>query len=133
MMVSDRCPTAGSSRDILSNRWSCLILFVLPAIAIVVTGNSVFAAWRTVVWTGSLSIMGTACTINAARCGRIHCYLTGPFFLAMALVTLFYGIGAIPLGNNGWNRIGLTILVGAVGLCCLPEFIFGKYRKGRAG
>jgi len=50
----------------------------------------------------------------------------------MAVVTLLYGIGVVPLGGNGWNRIGLTILVGAIALCCLPELFFGKYRKGPA-
>jgi len=59
--------------------------------------------------------------------------MTGPFFLLMALATLLYGIGAMPLGRNGWNWIGLTILVGAIGLCCLPEMLFGKYRGGHSG
>ncbi len=52
--------------------------------------------------------MGTACIANAVRCGRLHCYITGPFFVAMAVVTLLYGLGALPLGGNGWNLIGLT-------------------------
>jgi hypothetical protein len=74
--------------------------------------------------------MGTACTANAVRCGRLHCYITGPFFLVMAVVTLLYGLGIVPLGVHGWSLIGLTILVGAIALCCLPELFFGKYRKG---
>ena len=73
--------------------------------------------------------MGAACIANARRCGRVHCYLTGPFFLVMALVALFYGLGILPLGRNGWNLIGLTILIGAIALCCLPELLFGKYRE----
>jgi hypothetical protein len=93
-----------------------------------VFGNSI----RTIVWTAALVVLGTACSINAARCGRIHCYLTGPFFLVMAAFTLLYGVGMLPLGGHGWNVIGLTILIGAIVLCCLPEIIFGKYRVGRA-
>jgi hypothetical protein len=62
----------------------------------------------------------------------MHCYLTGPFFLGMALVALLYGLGVVPLGGKGWNVIGLTTLLGAIALCCLPELFFGKYRKGRA-
>ena len=130
----NRCTTAASSRDILSKLWCCLGLFWLPAIAIAVTGNSAFGnALRTIVWTGSLTAMGGACAINAARCGRVHCYLTGPFFLLMAVVTLLHGIGIVRLGDKGWNLIGLTILVGAIALCCLPERILGKYRGARAG
>ena len=131
--VLNRCTTVANSRDILSNPWCCLGLFLLPAIAIAVTGNSAFGnGIRTIVWTLSLTIMGGACAVNAMRCGRIHCYLTGPFFLLMAVVALLYGVGVVPFGAKGWNLIGLTILVGAVALCCLPELILGKYREGRA-
>ena len=60
--------------------------------------------------------------------GRIHCYVTGPFFLVAALATLLYGIGVIPLGANGWNLIGMAILIGAIVLGCVPQLLFGKYR-----
>jgi hypothetical protein len=122
------CTTA-NARDILSRPRLAGILFWLPVIVLVATGTSlVNAHWRTVTWTLALSVLGAACTANAVRCGRVHCYLTGPFFLLMAAATLLYGVGVLPLGSNGWNLLGLTILVGAVTLCCLPELLFGKYR-----
>jgi hypothetical protein len=122
--------TTNHSRDIFSNPWLALPLFWLPAVAIAVTSRHSFdGAWRTVVWTVALSTMGTACVINSVRCGRLHCYLTGPFFLVMSIVTLLYGLGIVPLGGNGWNLIGLATLIGAVVLCCLPELFFGKYRN----
>jgi hypothetical protein len=124
--------TTCQSRDLLSNPVLSFALFCLPILAIVATGSRhVSRGWRTAVWTAALSIMGVACLANAARCGRVHCYLTGPFLLGMAIVTLLYGVGIVPLGSNGWNLIGLTTLVGAVALCCLPELFFGKYRKDR--
>jgi hypothetical protein len=46
----------------------------------------------------------------------------------MALLTLLYGVGIVPLGRHGWNLISLTVLVGAVLLCCLPEFLWGRYK-----
>jgi hypothetical protein len=46
----------------------------------------------------------------------------------MSGVTLLYGIGVLPIGNHGWNLIGMTILVGTAILCCLPELVLGKYR-----
>jgi hypothetical protein len=126
--------SSGKSRDILSSPWRALAVFWLPAIAIVVAGNSGFSgSARTIVWAVALSTMGITCVVNARRCGRVHCYITGPFFLVMAVVTLSYGLGIVPLGRNGWNLIGMTILIGAVALCCLPEMFFGKYRKGQAG
>jgi hypothetical protein len=101
-------------------------------IAIFVAGTSAFGNYaRTIVWSLALAVMGTACIANAFRCERTHCYITGPFFLIMALSSL--SIGLAPLGPKGWNLIGLTILVGAFSLCCLPEMFFGKDRNGRAG
>jgi hypothetical protein len=50
----------------------------------------------------------------------------------MAVVTLLFGLGFVPLGRRGWNIIGLAILIGGIALCCLPEMLFGKYRKSRA-
>ena len=115
------------SRDIFSSPLLAFAVFWLPAIAIVAGASG---EWRTPVWTIALGVMGLACIANARRCGRVHCYITGPFFLVMALVTLLYGLGFVPLGRNGWNLIGLTILVGAMFLCCVPEMLLGKYRKG---
>ena len=121
---------ACKSRDMLSSPWRALAVFWLPAAAIAVAGSSgLSSSWRTIVWTAALSTMGVACLANALRCGRIHCYITGPFFLVMAAVTLLYGLGVLPLGRNGWSLIGLTILAGGIVLCCLPEMLFGKYRK----
>ena len=126
--------TTSKSRDIFSSLWLTFVVFWLPGIAIAVAWSNGFSNnWRTIVWTVALVTLGTACIVNALRCGRVHCYITGPFFLVMALVTLLYGAGILPLGRNGWNLIGLTILVGAIALCCLPEMFFGKYRKGHAG
>ena len=100
------------SRDILSSWWRVFILYWLPAIAIVVAGApAISSGWRTVVWTVALATMGVACIVNALRCGRVHCYLTGPFFLLMALIALSYGLGILHLGGNGWNLLGLLTLM----------------------
>ena len=126
--------TTCKSRDILSSRKRVFILYWLPAIAIVVAGApAISSGWRTVVWTVALATMSGACIVNAVRCGRVHCYLTGPFFLLMALVALSYGLGILHLGGNGWNLLGLTTLIGAIALWCLPEMFLGKYwqRNGR--
>ena len=51
----------------------------------------------------------------------------------MAVVTLLFGLGILPLGRNGWNWLSLTILLGAIAFYYLPELFLGKYRKSRAG
>ena len=122
--------TTCKSRDILSSRKRVFILYWLPAIAIVVAGApAISSGWRTVVWTVALATMAVACIVNALRCGRVHCYVTGPFFLLMALVALSYGLGILHLGANGWNLLGLVGLVGVLALWYLPEMFFGKYRQ----
>ena len=124
------CDTPGKRSDILSKPLLSFLLYCLPVIAIVASGfEPVSRGWRTAVWTASLAVMGGACIANASRCGRIHCYFTGPFFLLAALAALLYGIGVIPLGANGWNWIGMAVLIGAIVFGCLPELLFGKYRS----
>jgi hypothetical protein len=124
--------TTCESRDILSSRRRVFTLYWLPAIAIVVAGAPAISnGWRTVVWIVALGIMGAACMVNALRCGRVHCYLTGPFFLLMALLALSNGLGILHLGRNGWNLLGLIALIGTIALWYLPEMFLGKYRKGR--
>ena len=109
------------------------MLYWLPAIAIVAVGPmAISSGWRAVIWTLALATMGTACIVNALRCRRVHCYLTGPFFLLMGLVALSYGLGILNLGGNGWNLLGLLTLIGAIALWCLPEMFLGKYRDGRS-
>jgi hypothetical protein len=118
------------ARDILSKPWLAFLVWWLPIVALIVTaGSEVGAILRTAVWVAALGVMGIGCLINAARCGRVHCYITGPFFLLMALVTLLFGLGILPLGAHGWGSIGLVVLVGGIVLCCLPEMLWGKYRK----
>lgn len=129
----ERGTTTGNSRDILSTPLLVFALYWLPAIAIAVTGNLLSVGWRTFVWSASLTIMATACIANAVRCGRVHCYITGPFFLVMAIVTVLYGLGVVTLGRNGWSLLGLTILVGCIASYYLPELFWGKYRKRHGG
>ena len=118
------------TRDLISDGRFAAAVFWLPALLLIASGNlNIGVAWRTAIWTISLSIMGSGCIVNALRCGRVHCYFTGPFFFVMAIVTLLYGLGLLALGERGWSTISLTVLIGAVVLCYVPEFSFGRYRQ----
>ena len=50
-------------------------------------------------------------------------------FILMAVASLSYGFGVLPLGISGWNWIGGVTIAGAVLLTCVPELLFGKYRQ----
>lgn len=98
-------------------------------VAAIVTAIWLDPVPKTLVWIAALSWMGGACLLNARRCGRRHCYFTGPFFLVMAIAAGLHGFGILPLGLNGWNWLGNTLGIGAVVLWCGPELIWGKYVK----
>ena len=58
---------------------------------------------------------------------------TGPFFLAMAVVTLLVGFRVFSLGNSTWGLLGNTILIGGIVLCFGPELIWGRYSARSEG
>jgi hypothetical protein len=83
------------------------------------------------IWPVLLTFMGAACLLNARRCGRIHCYVTGPFFLILAALALLYGLGMLPLGEQGWSTLSAALVIGGCVLTCVPEWILGRYRSSR--
>ena len=121
--------TRSNPRDWVSSAWSYAIAWGAPTIGLI---SSVFFEHptRTMIWTIALVWMGTACLINAHRCGRRHCYLTGPFFLFLAVLGVFHGYKFIWLGSYGWTFLWISLVViGGGVLWYLPEKIWGKYRK----
>lgn len=124
--------TAHASRDIFRSWWTTSAVFGLPIFAIFAAGFPVLApGWRTAAWVVALSTMGAGCLANALRCGRVHCYFTGPFFLIMAIGALLYGFGIVPLDRFGWNAFAAIVLVGTLILYFVPESLVGRYRRER--
>jgi len=116
-------------RDILRNPWITGAVYWLPALVLVGSGFfGMSEGWRGAIWAASLAVMSAGCGLNALRCGRVHCYFTGPFFAIMATVALIYGLGASP-NHAGWNTIGAIVLGGMVVLMVVPELILGRYRS----
>ena len=117
------------SRDLLSNRHLTTFVYWIPALVLVASGFfEIGQGWRGAIWAAALTIMGVGCIVNALRCGRVHCYVTGPFLLVMAIVALLFGLGVFSFGQDGWNAIGLIVLIGFVLTYWLPERFFGRYR-----
>jgi hypothetical protein len=77
------------------------------------------------IWTGAFVWMGTGCLLNALRCHRLHCYISGPVLLAGAAAAALIGFGILSghmLNVVVWTTTGLVILSFA------PETVFGAYR-----
>lgn len=105
-----------------------LLLWVVPAIILAISAG-LGGPYLVVIWPLLLTFMGVACLLNARRCGRLHCFITGPFFLVLAGVSLLYGLGIVPLGAHGWQWLVDTVLIGGCVLTCVPEWLFGKYLR----
>ena len=82
---------------------------------------------RAIVWTAMLLWMGGACVVNAHRCNRTHCFLTGPFFILMAAGVVAYASGNRSRGEDGWIILGGIILAGAIGLWWASERVWGRF------
>lgn len=100
---------------------SCWLLWGLPA-AMVVAGGF-WPSARPWLWTLAFALAGGACLVNARRCGRRHCYLTGPVLLVGALAALLHSLGWIALS---WQVILDIVVVGALVGCAL-ECCLGRY------
>jgi hypothetical protein len=101
--------------------WWCL-----PLAVGVGAGYFASSSFATVlVWIVSFIWMGTGCILNARRCHRLHCYISGPaFFLGAAALTLFVA-GAAFAGPHSLNNIvGITLTVAL--LSFVPEMIWRK-------
>jgi hypothetical protein len=126
-------PEPKNTRDLLSSPLFSIVIFCLPIAAIIASGQlGAGNGLKTAIWTVACLIIGMGCAVNAARCGRLHCYFTGPFFLIMAAVICLYGLGVLPLGANGWNWLSVALLAGGLLGFGVPELFFGKYHKARS-
>jgi hypothetical protein len=78
------------------------------------------------IWMVSFVWMGTGCILNARRCHRLHCYISGPaFFLGAAALGLF-AAGIALLGAHSLNNI-VSVTLAVVLLSFVPEMIWRKY------
>lgn len=112
--------------DWADNLRAFIFAWGLPSLAIIV-GSQFHASARSLVWSLSLAYMGTACLINARRCGRMHCRYTGPYYLIMIIPVLLLGSNVLSAGPYGWWILGMAILFGGKIIWWATENAWGKY------
>jgi hypothetical protein len=103
-----------------------IVWWCLPIAIGVATSYLASSSLTTVlVWIVSFVWMGTGCILNARRCHRVHCYISGPtFFLGAAALGLF-AAGIAFAGPHSLNNIvGITLTVAL--LSFVPEIIWKK-------
>lgn len=99
-----------------------------PGVLLLVATANLDWWWHVAGWSLGFVWMGGLCLANAVRCGRMHCYFTGPFALVMALLVLAVGFHLISVGKNSWDLIAWTFILGWLVLNNVPEWIWGRYR-----
>jgi hypothetical protein len=96
--------------------WWCLPL----AVGFAANYFSSSSRGTALVWMVSFIWMGTGCILNARRCHRLHCYISGPAFLLGAAALALLEAGVPVLGSHSLNNIvGITLAV--VLLSFVPE------------
>ena len=115
-----------SSRDWLRSPRTNLVAWWVPQAAIAL-GLLPRPPIRAVIWTVALLWMGTACILNARRCGRTHCRYTGPYYLAMIAPVLVLTSGIIFPGFYGWLGLAVFILAGSKIIWWATERAWGKF------
>jgi hypothetical protein len=103
-----------------------MAVWIVPGVLLAIATQAGAPGLATL-WVVVMTFMGAACLVNAKRCHRLHCYITGPFFLLLALVALLFGFGVIDLGPRGWLHLTYVMAIGACVLTYVPEWLFGKY------
>ena len=118
--------TTNPSTDWLASARTNLMAWWLPHAA-VVTGLFAAVPVRTAIWSIALAWMGTACILNARRCGRTHCRYTGPYYFAMILPVLMVGLGLVRADIYGWIALALIIVFGSKAIWWATERAWGKF------
>jgi hypothetical protein len=118
--------TVKSSFDWVDGVHTHVLAWGIPYCAIV-AGLFVEVPARAVIWTIALAWMGTACILNARRCGRTHCRFTGPYYLGMIVPVGVLGLGIVSAGFSGWLVLGALIFFGSKIIWWATERAWGKF------
>lgn len=117
----------GRSRDWLRQPLGIVFWWGAPlALAISTDFLSLSLSLTASIWAVAYAWMGTGCVLNALRCGRRHCFISGPVLWLGAIAVALAGAGVLSGRHTLSDAINITAAVAA--LSFLPEWVWGKYR-----
>ena len=128
--AEERSAPEGPAGDFTRSWGRLFLVYGVPWIAMQLVGNlsnSELAVAST--WAAGFAVMGTSCVVNALRCGRVHCWFTGPWFLLAAAVTVLRYMGVVGIA---WPTILNAGMGGALLLFFVSEKIWSKYYGKKA-
>jgi hypothetical protein len=118
-------------KDLAGGTGSFIAIWIAPVIAAAALSLPVFPAWAPdAAWAMAFAWMGAACLLNARRCGRLHCYFSGPILLLGAASIAGIGFAGLDLGPAA---LPLTVVV-TLTLAALTyalELIWGRYVRSK--
>ncbi len=124
--VADAHGSKHPRNDWAAGLWSYLPAWILPKAAIIATAFLPVPV-RMAVWIVALAWMGTACLVNARRCGRVHCRYTGPYYLALTVPVALVGTGVVEAGAYAWIILGALSVGGGYVITWATEAAWGRY------
>jgi hypothetical protein len=119
-MSATGCARACKETDLAGRRVGWIVWGVPAALM------AIGIAWGTArpwLWIPSLVFAGAACVANASRCGRLHCFVTGPVFLLAAIAALLDATHVVAIA---WPWILVLTIAGTAAGYGL-EWMRGKY------
>jgi len=122
-MASD---TIDSSRDWLRSPRTTALAWWIPQGAIIIT-LFLPVSLRTIIWIFALVWMGTACILNAKRCGRTHCRYTGPYYLVAIVPVLALCTDVLHADFLWWLALAAVTLLEAKLIWLVTECSWGKF------
>ena len=112
------------TKDWLSSRTSYAIAWLVPTV-IIFAGIPLAMPFKGFAYALGMTWIGIACVINAKRCGRFHCHISGPLGIALGAMALIKTLGVIDVA---WIYIMGSFGIG-IFLSYIPEFFGKKYLR----
>lgn len=130
-MTASRVCTPGQSaqsKDWLRQPTGVIVWWGIPITLGVLTNFLHLSLTHTALtWAGAFGWMGTGCALNALRCGRRHCFFSGPVLWLGGIAAGLIALGIVADRNALREVVNGTVALAV--LSWLSECIWGLYAR----